>query len=107
MSKIQRRKFIQLSAVATAGVMLAPNRQAAAQDMPKLSEDDPMAQAMKYVHDGSSVDPASRPNPAAEQNCANCALIQGADGEEWRPCQIFPGKLVAGAGWCSVWAPKG
>ena len=45
-------------------------------------------------------------NPAADQNCANCALIAGNDGDEWRPCQIFPGKLVNAKGWCSVWAPK-
>jgi len=38
--------------------------------------------------------------------CSNCALIQGNDGDEWRPCQIFPGKLVNANGWCSVWAPK-
>ncbi len=106
MSKIARRKFIQLSAVATAGCLLQPSRQAAAQDMPKLALDDPMAKAMKYTHDASTVDPASRANPAAEQNCANCALVQGDDGAAWRPCQIFPGKLVAADGWCSVWAPK-
>ena len=34
------------------------------------------------------------------------SLIQGNDGDAWRPCQIFPGKAVAAAGWCSVWAPK-
>ncbi|MEO1203436.1 MAG: high-potential iron-sulfur protein [Pseudomonadota bacterium] len=106
MTKTDRRKFIQLSAVATAGVMVAPSRQAAAQDMPQLAEDDPMAQAMKYVHDGSSVDAASKPNPAPDQKCSNCALVQGADGDAWRPCQIFPGKLVNADGWCSVWAPK-
>jgi hypothetical protein len=76
-----------------------------AQDMPKLTEDDPMAQAMKYVNDASTVDPASRPNPAENQVCSNCALIQGDEGD-WRPCQIFPGKLVNANGWCSVWAPK-
>jgi len=106
LTKLQRRKFIQLSAVAAAGVMVAPNRKAEAQDMPKLAEDDPMAQAMKYVHDSSTVDPASRPNSAPEQLCSNCALVQGAEGEQWRPCQIFPGKLVNADGWCSVWAPK-
>jgi hypothetical protein len=106
LSKIARRKFIQLSAAAAAGAIIQPGREALAQDMPKLAEDDPMAQAMKYVHDASSVDPASRANPAAEQNCANCALVQGSDGEAWRPCQIFPGKLVSADGWCSVWAPK-
>jgi len=106
LSKIARRQFMTLSAVAAAGLVLKPGRDAAAQDMPKIDEADPVAQSLKYTHDASSVDPASRANPAAEQTCANCALIQGSDGAEWRPCQIFPGKLVNAAGWCSVWAPK-
>ncbi|MBT8083728.1 MAG: high-potential iron sulfur protein 2 [Woeseia sp.] len=106
MSKIARRKFIQLSAVATAACFVRPGKEVQAEDLPKLSEDDPTAQAMKYVHDASTVDAAARANPAAEQNCANCALIQGEDGAEWRPCQIFPGKVVNANGWCSVWAPK-
>ena len=105
-SNIPRRKFIQLSAVAAAGCFMQPGREARAGDLPHLSVDDPMAVAMKYTEDASSVDPSARNNPAAEQNCANCALIQGNDGDEWRPCQIFPGKAVAAAGWCSVWAPK-
>ena len=107
MSTIPRRKFIQLSAVAAAGCLVQAGREARADDLPHLSEDDPMAQAMKYTHDAASVDPASRNNPAADQHCANCALVQGADGDAWRPCQIFPGKAVAAQGWCSVWAPKG
>ena len=74
--------------------------------MPHLSEDDPMAQGMKYTHDASSVDPASRANPAEEQHCSNCALAQGEATDGWLPCQIFPGKLVNANGWCSVWAPK-
>jgi len=106
LSKIARRKFIQLSAVAAAGVLVQPGREAYAEDMPQLSEDDPMASGMKYTHDASTVDPASRANPAADQTCANCALIQGEDGAAWRPCQIFPGKVVNADGWCQVWAPK-
>ena len=106
LSKIARRKFIQLSAVAAAGCFMQPGREVQASDLPKLSVDDAMAKAMKYTEDASSVDPASRNNPAPEQNCANCALIQGNDGDAWRPCQIFPGKLVAADGWCMVWAPK-
>ena len=105
MNKIARRTFIKASAAA-AGAVVLPARDLRAQDLPQLAEDDPMAQAMKYVHDGSTVDPASRPNPAEDQDCANCALIQGEDGAQWRPCQIFPGKLVNADGWCSVWAPK-
>lgn len=106
MSKIARRQFIQLSAVAAAGCFVRPGQEARAQDLPKLEESDPTAKSLKYVHDASTVDPSSRANPAEVQNCANCALVQGADGEAWRPCQIFPGKLVAADGWCSVWAPK-
>ena len=105
MSKIARRKFIQLSAVAAAGAFVQPGREVQAEELPKLSEDDPMAVGMKYTHDASTVDPATRANSAPDQTCANCALIQGNDGDEWRPCQIFPGKLVAAKGWCSVWAP--
>lgn len=106
MNKIPRRKFLKFSAAAAAGAMMIEGRQALAEDMPHLSEDDMMAKNLKYTHDASTVDPASRPNPAEVQNCANCALVQGNDGDEWRPCAIFPGKAVAAAGWCSAWAPK-
>ena len=106
MSKIARRKFIQLSAVAAAGCLVQPGREARADDLPHLTADDPMAMAMKYTDDASSVDPASRANPAADQSCSNCALVMGNDGDAWRPCQIFPGKAVSAKGWCSVWAPK-
>lgn len=106
LSKIARRKFLQLSAVAAAGYFVQPGREVRASDLPHLAEDDPMAVAMKYTHDASTVDPASRNNPAVDQTCANCALIQGNDGDTWRPCQIFPGKAVNADGWCSVWAPK-
>lgn len=96
MKKIARRQFIQLSAVAAAGYLVRPDQEARAEDLPHLSEDDPTAQSLKYVNKSTT----------DGQTCANCALIQGADGDAWRPCQIFPGKLVAADGWCSVWAPK-
>ncbi len=106
MSKIARRQFIQLSAVVAAGFLVRPGSEARAEDLPKLAEDDAMAQAMKYTHDAGTVDAASRANPAPDQSCANCALVQGDETAAWRPCQIFPGKLVNNKGWCSVWAPK-
>ncbi len=97
---------MQLSAAAAAGAVVLPTPKLRAQELVKLTEDDPQAQGLRYVHDASTVDPASRPNPAEKQMCSNCALLQGAEGEEWRPCSIFPGKLVNANGWCSVWAPK-
>ncbi len=104
MSKIARRQFIQLSAAAAAGCFVRPGS-APAQEMEKLDPASPQAAAMRYTHDASTIDPASRPQSADVQNCANCALIQGDEGE-WRGCQIFPGKLVHESGWCSVWTPK-
>ena len=106
MNKIARRKFMQLSAAAAAGYFMQPSREALASELPHLTLDDLMAQAMKYTHDASTVDPATRNNPATDQDCANGDLIQGIEGDAWRPCQIFPGKAVAAGGWCSVWQPK-
>lgn len=107
MSNIARRKFLQLSAIAVAGGIAFPGREAQAEDLPHLSEDDPTAVGLKYKHDATAIDPASRLRTDAVQNCANCQFIQGADGAAWRPCQLIPGKAVAAAGWCSAWAPKG
>ena len=98
---MNRRNFVA-SAAAAAAVAAVPTR-GAAQDMPRLEESDPTAVALKYVHDATTVDAALRPD---ERYCNNCALYNGAADAEWAPCSIFPGKLVAGKGWCSVWAPK-
>ncbi len=106
MTKIARRKFMQLSAGAAAGLLMHPGSEAQADDLPKITEDDPVGMALKYTHDASSVDPALRTQPAADQSCANCAQLQGNEGDAWRPCAIFAGKLVNANGWCSVWVPK-
>lgn len=106
LSKIARRRFIQLSAGAAAGCLVHPGSTAQAQDMPRLTEDDPVAMALKYTGDSSTADPALRTQPAADQRCATCAQLQGTEGDEWRPCAIFVGKLVNVNGWCTVWVPK-
>ena len=106
MTKIARRRFMQLTAGAAAGCLVYPASEAQADDLPKITADDPVGMALKYTHDASSVDPALRTQPAADQSCANCAQLQGNEGDEWRPCAIFAGKLVNANGWCSVWVPK-
>ena len=110
--EVTRRRFLAQVAIAVpAGAALldaavnTASAQAAAA-LPKLALDDPSAKAPLYVDDASTVD---RKNPLAarftpDQNCANCSQIQGKDGDAYRPCAIFPGKLVASKGWCSVWA---
>jgi hypothetical protein len=100
-----RRTFIRTLAVAIPAGTVALQTQAQGADLPQLDPADPVAMALVYVHDAADVD---KSNPLAArfevgQTCDNCAQIQGNDGDEWRPCGIFPGKSVAGKGWCSVW----
>ena len=104
-----RRRFLATVAVAVpAGAVLMNAATATAADLPKLDPNDPSAEALLYVPDAKIVDTK---NPmaaryAAGQTCATCHVIQGKDRQAYRPCAIFPGKLVAAAGWCSAWAKK-
>lgn len=80
---------------------------ARAAELPHVTPDDPTAKALKYVDDASEADRPDKMGVAGdEQLCANCQFIQGADGEEWRPCMLFPGKAVNANGWCTSWTPK-
>lgn len=102
-TQVTRRRFLKRAVLAAAGVPLAvlALRQAIAAGAPLLNPADPAAKAVKYVED------AKRARDAAPGNtCANCALYQGASGSAQGSCQIFPGKDVKAAGWCSSWAPQ-
>jgi len=110
--EVSRRRFLAQIAVAVpAGAALldvVANTAAAQAALPKLDVNDPSAKALLYVEDASKVD---KTNPMAarftpDQHCGNCSQIQGKAGDAYRPCAIFPGKLVADKGWCSVWAKK-
>ncbi len=111
--KLSRRQFLG-TALAAAALTPVAGRSllnvAHAGDLAKVTEDDPTAVALGYVHDATKVDTAKFPKRAgdagATQFCDNCSLYQAADGAEWGTCTIFPGKLVKGAGWCNAWVPK-
>ena len=99
---MNRRQFVtgMAGALATIPVVVT------AEDTPsKLALDDPQAGALGYVEDSATVDSGKYPNHKPEQLCSNCALYQSEDAD-WGPCAIFPGKLVAGPGWCAAYAPK-
>ena len=66
-----------------------------------LNPDSKEAKAVKYVEDASKAQGAQ---PGS--TCASCAVYLGHSGAPTGPCQIFPGKLVKAAGWCSSWAPQ-
>jgi hypothetical protein len=92
MNNVNRRDFLKISGssiirLTLGGVALRANAQE------QVALDDPTAIALKYVHE-------------SKVEGANCQYIQGEDVKEWRPCGIFPGKVVNAKGWCSAWMKK-
>ena len=108
--KLGRRGFLKLGLKAGGGVLAlsAIPIHLVAQD--KVTEDEPLAQAMGYVTDASKTDTAKFPKRAgdagASQFCHNCALFSGEADAEYAPCSIFQNRLVAGNGWCNAWVAK-
>jgi hypothetical protein len=62
--------------------------------------------AVGYVENASRVDPKKYPDYVRGSNCENCLQLQGTAGTAYRPCSLFPAKLVAAAGWCSAWTAE-
>lgn len=89
---MKRRDFLRTGAL-LAGAGLIPVKLMAEDE--KLAEDDPQAVALEYTHNSET----------EGQTCANCIHAMGDLESEWIGCRLFPGKLVAAAGWCKVWAP--
>ena len=96
-----RRVFLMAVAAATGTAAVGVRAQT------MVDESDPQAKALGYVTDASKVDPKKYPKFEKGQHCANCALYQGKASDPAAPCALFPGKQVAGPGWCSAWAKKG
>ena len=101
--RLSRRRLLQKLTLGIPLVPLAVSqlRTALAADAPLLSPDAKEAKAVKYVEDASKAVGA-----VPGSTCANCAVYQGHAGSPQGPCQIFPGKQVKAAGWCSSWAPQ-
>ena len=107
-SRIDRRTLLKSALVGVAALPAAGLiREAAAQgSAPRLEETDSLAKAMGYVHDYTKLDPNKVPQFKTGSKCSNCVQLQGKEGDQWRPCTLFPGKLVNADGWCKVWVIK-
>jgi hypothetical protein len=102
--KLTRRNFFKTAGAAAAVASTGFGASTFADDsLIRVDENDPTAKALNYVHDAGKVDAAKR---FSDRYCNNCALFAGKADDEWAGCGIFPGKVVAGRGWCNVWAPK-
>jgi hypothetical protein len=52
------------------------------------------------------VDASKYPTFKPGQMCSNCLQLTGPPSQDWRPCNLFPGKLVHAEGWCKVYIKK-
>lgn len=105
-NKLDRRSFVKFTTSALLAIPAMANiNVVTANDAEKLTEDDPMAKALGYKEDTAAVDATKHTNHKAEQNCLGCVLYQGND-PDWGGCGAFPGKKVAGNGWCVAFSPK-
>ena len=100
-----RRSFLKEAGLLSLGTLVLTQPSLAAGEV-QMAETDPTAAALGYRHDTSKVDQAKFPKHKVSQVCLGCSLVKGKDGEAWRPCAIFPSKLVAAKGWCSAFAVK-
>lgn len=93
-----------LGMLALVGAAVVPGRHArATEHLPKVSEDDPAAKPLNYVHDASKAGAARQ----GDAYCYNCRYFKGGEDDAWAACDVIPGKLVNGQGWCNVWSAKG
>jgi hypothetical protein len=74
--------------------------------IPRLSEDDPQARSLAYVHNADDVIASEQARYEQGQACSNCQLYQGTANDEWAGCPLFAGKLVKGTGWCTAYASR-
>lgn len=96
-----RRQFMIYTTAGLASMTLASQAQAQAM----LGEAEPTAVALGYKADAKTVEKAKFPKFADGQLCSNCQLYASKSADAGT-CTIFPGKLVAGPGWCNAYIKK-
>ena len=92
--------------VSAAGMSAAVRWSPAAAQTPRLDVKDPAAVALAYVENAAQVDARKFPEYSPGSVCENCLQLQGTVGDSYRPCSLFPGKLVSASGWCKGWTPE-
>jgi hypothetical protein len=101
-----RRSFLATAAVAASAAVIGlrpRHADAAGENLPHLSESDPLAKSLGYQADAKKVDQSKFPTYKAGQRCADCRFFQGAAGQKsgYAGCQIFAGYSVNADGWCA------
>ena len=102
---VSRRAAVKTLSLALAAASLG-HRQARGAEPQKLDVKDPAAIALGYLENAAQVDVKKYPAFVKGSNCENCLQLQGKAGSDYRPCALFPDKLVAVSGWCSGWTAE-
>src|SRR5437879_3012363 len=102
--RLSRRALVTAVPLSIAAITLG--RRSCAAETQRLDVKDPAAAALGYVENAAQVDIKKYPAYVQGSSCENCLQLQGKAGSDYRPCAIFPGKLVAVGGWCSSWTPE-
>jgi hypothetical protein len=105
-SAMNRRSLMKKLAAAAAAAAVLPAGRSRSAELPHLDGKDSAALAQGYVENASQVDAKKYPAFVKGSRCDNCLLLQGASGPAYRPCSLFPGKLVSASGWCSGWSAE-
>lgn len=103
---ISRRQALAALATAAGGLACASQLRASDAALPHVQPNDPTATALSYFEDNTKVDAKAFPTYKPGQMCSTCLQLQGKAGDPWRPCNLFPGKLVNANGWCKVYVKK-
>lgn len=99
-----RRTVVKNLAFAAGAVALSYQATNAAE--PRLEVKDPAAMARGYVEHADQINVEKYPSYVKGSTCENCLLLQGSSGANYRPCSLFPGKVVSVDGWCSGWTAE-
>jgi hypothetical protein len=102
----RRAMMKQLGLAAGCAAAALPAARARADTPGRLDVQDPAAKALGYVENAADVDVKKYPAYTKGNNCENCLQLQGSAGNNYRPCSVFPGKLVSVSGWCTAWTPE-
>ena len=103
---LSRRDAVKILTLGAAGAAAFAVCRTAAAESTKLDVNDPAALALGYVENAAAVDVKKYPAHVPGSSCDNCLQLQGTPGNRYRPCGLFPGKLVSVSGWCSGWTPE-
>jgi hypothetical protein len=103
---VTRRTLVGSLTLAAGAALGLPARSARGAELPRLDVKDPAAVAQGYTENASQVDIKKYPKYAKGSTCENCLLLEGSEGGRYRPCSLFPGKVVAVSGWCTGWSAE-